>query len=56
LIGKYVYLHYLRDRAILSKARLAEWQLDESAIFGRNATRAGLQAVTERLDDWLNGD
>lgn len=55
LIGKYVYLHYLRDRDILSNARLAEWQLDESAIFGRTATRAGLQAVTERLDEWLNG-
>jgi hypothetical protein len=37
-LRKYVYLHYLRDRAILSKARLAEWQLDESAIFGPNAT------------------
>src|SRR6266403_577754 len=55
LIGKYVYLHYLRDRDILSDARLAEWQLDESAIFGGTATRAGLQAVTERLDEWLNG-
>ena len=55
LIGKYVYLHYLRDRDILSDARLAEWQLDESAIFGGTATRAGLEAVTERLDNWLNG-
>ncbi len=55
LIGKYVYLHYLRDRGILSDARLAEWQLDESAIFGGAATRAGLQAVTDRLDEWLNG-
>jgi hypothetical protein len=55
LIGKYVYLHYLRDREILSDARLAEWQLDKSTIFGRNATRAGLQAVNDRLDDWLNG-
>lgn len=55
LIGKYVYLHYLRDRDILSDPRLAEWQLDASTIFGRNATRAGLRAVTERLDDWLNG-
>ena len=55
LIGKYVYLHYLRDRDILSPARLAEWRLDESTIFGRTATRDGLHAVTERLDDWLNG-
>lgn len=55
LIGKYVYLHYLRDRGILSDARLREWQLDQSAIFGGSATRTGLQAVTERLDEWLNG-
>jgi len=55
LIGKYVYLHYLRDRDILSDARLAEWQLEESTIFGGGATRVGLQAVTKRLDEWLNG-
>jgi len=55
LIGKYVYLHYLKDRNILSRDRLAEWKLDESAIFGQNATKAGLRAVIERLDEWLNG-
>ena len=27
LIGKYVYLHYLRDRDILSKKKLASWGL-----------------------------
>lgn len=55
LIGKYVYLHYLRDRKILSDDRLAEWGLDGSTIFGQTATRQGLQAVNERLDGWLNG-
>lgn len=55
LIGKYVYLHYLRDREILSDKRLAEWQLEASSVFGPTATRAGLRAITERLDDWLNG-
>ncbi len=55
LIGKYVYLHYLRDREILSNARLAEWKLDKSTIFGRGATRAGLEAAVERLDGMLNG-
>ena len=55
LIGKYVYLHYLRDRKILSPDRLAEWGLDASTIFGQTATRRGLQAVNERLDGWLNG-
>jgi hypothetical protein len=55
LIGKYVYLHYLRHRDILSDSRLAEWELNEADIFGRSATRVGLSAVTERLDEWLNG-
>ena len=55
LIGKYVYLHYLRDRDILSNDRLAEWNLDPSTIFGGKATRTGLKAVTEHLNNWLNG-
>lgn len=55
LIGKYVYLHYLKDRNILSPDRLAEWNLDPTTIFGRNATQAGLKAVTKHLDGWLNG-
>lgn len=55
LIGKYVYLRYLRDRGILSDRRLEEWNLNTAAIFGRNATRDGLKAVSDHLDDWLNG-
>ena len=30
LIGKYVYLHYLRDRGILSAKKLERWGIDES--------------------------
>lgn len=55
LIGKYVYLHYLRDRGILSPKKLQRWNLDESAIFGRHATLDGLRCVIQRLDEWLNG-
>ena len=55
LIGKYVYLHYLRDREILSRKRLEEWDLNEDEIFGPKATRAGLKKVTQYLDAWLNG-
>ena len=55
LIGKYVYLHYLRDRKILSSRKLNTWGLDAATIFGRAATKEGLAAVTEQLDDWLNG-
>ena len=56
LIGKYVYLHYLRDREILSDRKLEKWRIPAHVVFGRNATVDGLQAVIERLDDWLNGE
>lgn len=55
LIGKYVYLHYLRDRNILSERKLQRWGVEASSIFGRGATIEGLRHVVERLDDWLNG-
>ena len=56
LIGKYVYLHYLRDRGILSTRKLQRWGIDESAVFGRNASVEGLVAVVAKLDAWLNGN
>lgn len=55
LIGKYVYLHYLRHRDILSDRKLRKRGLDAATVFGRTATRAGLLAVTRELDAWLNG-
>ena len=55
LIGKYVYLHYLRDRGILSEKKLSRWGIDPSEIFGPKATLDGLQHVSSKLDEWLNG-
>ncbi|MHC4867309.1 MAG: HsdM family class I SAM-dependent methyltransferase [Planctomycetota bacterium] len=55
LIGKYVYLHYLRDRDILSDRKLDEWGLNADQIFGRNATLPALYNLETRLADWLNG-
>ena len=55
LIGKYVYLYYLRHRNILSDRKLDGWNIPQSAIFGRAATAAGLEQVTAQLDEWLNG-
>lgn len=55
LIGKYVYLHYLRDRGILSPKKLARWGIAESSVFGKQATLEGLRVVVERLESWLNG-
>lgn len=55
LIGKYVYLRYLRDRDILSEKRLNEFQIDAQAVFSRNAQLSTLRSLVEQLDDWLNG-
>jgi SAM-dependent methyltransferase len=55
LIGKYLYLHYLRDRRILSDAKLEEWGIAPSEVFGRKASASAFHAVTSRLEDWLNG-
>ncbi|MEO8616427.1 MAG: N-6 DNA methylase [Luteolibacter sp.] len=55
LIGKYVYLHYLRDRGILSAKKLERWGIEETSIFGPRATLDGLKEVSSNLDEWLNG-
>ena len=55
LIGKYVYLRYLKDRDILSVRRLEEWGIEPAAVFGRQATLKGLRSLVERLEEWLNG-
>lgn len=55
LIGKYVYLHYLKDREILSDRKFSQWKVGENTVFGRHATLAGFHYVIKRLDNWLNG-
>ena len=55
LIGKFVYLYYLRDRKILSDRKLKQWAIDKESVFGRNSTLEGFYAVNDRLEDWLNG-
>lgn len=56
LIGKYVYLHYLRDRGILSDRKLESWGLEESHIFGFGASVKRLKTVVRNLEEWLNGN
>ncbi len=55
LIGKYVYLRYLRERNILSDERLAEWEIHPDDVFKRDATLTAFRDVCRRLEDWLNG-
>jgi len=55
LIGKYVYLRYLRDRDILSDRKFAKWGLKYEEVFGRNATLSGLYSIEKELENWLNG-
>jgi len=56
LIGKYVYLNYLRDRGILSDRKLESWGVHERDIFGASASVAKLKIVVTKLEDWLNGN
>ncbi len=56
LIGKMVYLRYLRDRNILSDRRLEQWGLRVNRIFGRQIDRCEIQRLVSYLDDWLNGE
>lgn len=55
LIGKYVYLNYLRQRDILSDRKLDKWGLEAGQIFGRTAQVSSFWKVVEELDGWLNG-
>jgi hypothetical protein len=55
IIGKYVYLHYLRARDILSDRKLESWHLNEADIFSRNATIKAFKKLNTELQDWLNG-
>jgi hypothetical protein len=56
LIGKYVYLRYLRDRGILSDERLTGlWGITEEEVFSSHATKAALGRLCGHLDEWLNG-
>jgi len=55
IIGKFVYLRYLRDRQILSDRKLEEWNLTPEEVFSRNTSLDSFRTLIDRLDDWLNG-
>jgi hypothetical protein len=55
LIGKYVYIRYLKDRAILSEEWLKENNVSLDDVLSRNATLSGLLNLTRILEDRFNG-
>lgn len=56
LIGKYVYIRYLRDRNILSNHWFEQHNIDIDTVLGRNATVNGLRHLCTILDDRFNGN
>jgi len=55
MIGKFVYLHYLRQRQILSDTRLEQWGIEPRYIFSHSAQLNSFIRLVERVDEWLNG-
>lgn len=55
LIGKYVYIRYLRDRNILSDQWFKQHDIDIDTVLGRNATVNGLRHLCTILDNRFNG-
>lgn len=55
LIGKFVYLRYLRHRGILSDKKLSKWEIDPEQLFSKNATLKAFHKVNDELQEWLNG-
>src|SRR5206468_5975696 len=55
LIGKFVYLRYLRDRDILSDKKLAKWKINPDHLFSGEATLKAFRKVDVELQEWLNG-
>lgn len=56
LIGKYIYLRYLRDRAILDDTWLNNHKIHPEDVFGRKATAEGFEALVKLLQKQFNGD
>lgn len=55
LIGKYVYIRYLRDRGILSEQWLAGEGIRLDIVLGRDATLTELKKLIEALERRFNG-
>lgn len=56
LIGKYVYIRYLKDRDILSDKWLEENEIDLNDVLSRDATLKGLSKLISALEKHFNGN
>jgi type I restriction-modification system DNA methylase subunit len=56
LIGKFVYLRYLRDRNILDDGWLKKRGINLAQVFGAAATVSELSRLVEALETRFNGD
>jgi hypothetical protein len=55
LIGRFVYLYYLRERDILSNQWLDGVGVDPNAVFSADATLGAFRRLTDKVDDRFNG-
>ena len=55
MIGRFVYIHYLRQRQILSNTRFEQWGIDPLHIFSHSAQLNSFLRLVEHVDNWLNG-
>lgn len=55
LIGKYIYLQYMRHRDFLSDDRLKKWGVEPGDVFTRHATLTAFNKLDKILHEELNG-
>lgn len=55
LIGRFVYLRYLRERGILSDTLLRSWDIDPGRDLGRSLRLKSFRELLARVDERLNG-
>ena len=55
LIGKYIYIRYLKDRRILSDNWLDQHNISLEDVLGRGASRSNLYKLVEALENRFNG-
>ena len=55
MIGKFVYFRYLRQRGILSDARLEKWGIKPEDVFSHGAKLTPFIELVGYVDEWLNG-